>query len=263
MPDNEMCVDSKTNPIPDGKAAVCLKVLIGMVAIAEMALFGVSAYQKTKEKKVGASSGSGGESTDTPSSGTCLKFNQVVADGFSIAFTVIDFSLSIAVGYGVYAPMDASSKRVKDTEYAKLIAETSTACGYYTELWYMKTSFSLFGSIASAVLSSKEFKEAGKVVDITYAFLGSITSLISFGLECYALSVSCEVNSNVLTDSQKKDQMAFQTETCGFFLDDIRAIFDAIVIGGLEIENQFTIIFREVLAAGYMICMFVEAGIVD
>lgn len=273
MPMNEIAtiMDETTNPMPTDAAkrgAVAIKSLIGIFALTEMVCFGISlALHRKMELSKTKIHPAGAENTPHAS----LSKGITIIDSIEIVLTVIDFGLSCGVGYGMYSPMDASSS-MKNTEYGKLIEKTSKACGHYTHLWYLKTAFSVvFPGIISVILTSLEskttkFEKANQIFGYVTGFISSIFALVSAGLEITAFVESCQVKSDSLTEQQKADKSAFQAETMGFILDDIRTVIDAIATN-IPLSNipVFVVMLtlRESFALGYACCMFAEAGIID
>lgn len=266
MPDNASTnyFDAVTDPMPKGSVkdgAVAVKAFIGIFGIADMVLFGLS-FWKSRNKQVSGDM--------DPVQGKWTNENYIsLFDGLDLLSTLIDFSLSCIVGYTLYAPMDMTIKEATESDYGKLIESTSEACGKYTNIWLVKTVLALFIPTISWASSTfdklklpDEKEKVFNKLEILNTVCGGILSTISAFFEILACAEAGKVDNNLLTDHQKKDKQCFICETVGFICDDIRAIVDCL-IDLFEAKNIPILVVREILAAGYAVPMFVEAGLIN
>lgn len=244
-----MCknTDENVNPMPTGgdkRGAVVLKSLIGMVALGNCITSTFSLLSNRKGNKHGVD----------------------VCDCINLSLTIVDFAFSCGVGYGVYAPMDSSNERIGSSDYKKIIKDTSDAAGLYSDLWMIKTFFSVCGSLPSTILTIADKRESDETLwDL---FDGFFTALnigmcsLSIIFELNACVEAGKVNGDKLNDNQKRDKSCFLCETVGFICDDICAVIDNIVSIG-DFKNIPVFVTREAFEAAYAISMFTEAGIIN
>jgi hypothetical protein len=264
-----MC-DKVEKPMPEGANknwAGILKIFIAVAAIGDMIYFGVTNHSsKDDDSDSGTTSTPVPELAPKPDFGSSLESDsnsQTGCEWISLLLTLADFGLSCAVGYGLYSPMSTSD----DSDYAKMIADTSEACGRYTVLWILKTVAALFvpslnllvssGKVALEEEQKKMFDQAGFVNSL----VGGGLALTSAVMEIIACAEASKVSNDKLTGDQKKDKTCFLVETSGYIVDDARAVVDTL-IDVLKVENTLVIVGREVLATGYLGCMIAEAAII-
>lgn len=188
-----------------------------------------------------------------------------------LLYTLVDFAFSMAVGYGIYAPMDTSNKEIKDSDYGKLIEAASKACGEYTKIWFTKTAVALFiptvylltlNETIKPLLADKDtIKKIFKKLNYLNDIFNGILAIISMAFEIKACVIAGKVKGCELTDDQKKDKDYFLFETVGFIFGDARTVVDS-VISFFKLENPSFCAAREILAFVYLITLFMEIGLV-
>lgn len=261
MPDDtkDIYPDETVNPMPDAEGSkivlTVLNIIIACTSIADMICYFIFFRQP---KKVGSASNDP-DDTIQP------------YDISSLVCTLVDFAFSLIAGYGIYSPMDTSNKKIKDTNYGKLIEAASEACGKYTTVWFIKTAVSLFIPVLNMITLTKGFKNKfplkdetkNKIKALKYsndAFNG-ILALSSAVLEIIACTETSNVKGVQLTDDQKKDKQYFLSDTIGFICDDARVFADSIV-SLINTENPLSLIPRELFALAYCAAKLAEIEII-
>ena len=264
-----MCksLEENVNPMPSGSGkvgAVIINSLSGLLAIGDIVMSSISSGLRIKDEKK-------------------HKKSIAIFDGINLILALSDFGLSCGVGYGIYAPMDASNKRISDSDYQKLIKSTSDTAGTYTTLWIIKTVIALFIPTISTLKdliggngkiepvsemgegntpgAGKEDFDCMEVIDRINAGVHGVLCLVSAIFEVIACVEAGQVDGAKLTDKQKKDKSCFHCETVGFICDDVCSILDDIMLIG-NIKNIPMTVIREVIKGACASALFAEAGII-